>query len=81
MSIFTQYARESSTRHKQAFDSLYQQLSDRFPMLPDVARKVAVYYVKNKIAKLDPYHGVYSVAHGRLLDPEIIARCAEMVSK
>ena len=68
-------------REIEAVDSLVQRLSDRFPMLPDIASKVAVYYVKNKIAKIDPYHGVYSVTHGRMLDADVISRCAGMVAQ
>ena len=81
MGVFAQYARDSAIRHQSAFNDLVSRLSDRFPMPPDIAHKVAVYYVTKKIVKLDPYHGVYSVSHGKMLDPDVISRCAEIVAR
>lgn len=39
------------------------------------AEKVAVFYLKNKVAKLDAANGSFSVSHGRFLDREVIEKC------
>ncbi len=40
----------------------------------DDAAKVAKYYVKHKLVKLDAYHARYQYKHGALLDADVIAR-------
>lgn len=41
---------------------------------PDQAEKVLSFYLKNKIAKIDPHIGQINVRHGAFLDKDVILR-------
>lgn len=46
----------------------------------DTAHAVTAYYLKNKIAKLDPVIGSINVKHGAFLEADVVARAVDAVS-
>lgn len=58
---------------------LVNTLIENYDLDTSTASKIATLYLKEKIAKIDPIGGGYTIKHGAFLDPDVIARAKEMV--
>ena len=64
-------------RMENAYEGLIEILT---PQAGDHAEKVAEYYIKEKIVKLNPNIGRYTFLHGAFLNDSVIDAAIELVS-
>ena len=67
------------TRQTNAFDRLVECISTH-DVSEEVAVKIAKLYLKEKIAKLNPNSGQFTIKHGAFFDDAVIANAVEMVT-
>lgn len=69
-----------ATRIVNAEDSFAEIIANIGDCDMNTAHSVTAYYLKNKIAKLDPVGGNIKVTHGAYLDADVVARAIAEVS-